>query len=464
MPAPLAEPPRGRALSRGLFVCATLSLVLLALSEYSHHEAAKGSSKVTERLEIQRTLQAITGSLVDAESSQRGFVLTGDERYLAPYRNAIDTAVRSMNICRNHYLNDAAGQGLYVPLARAAAARMSELDVSLRLRQRGNGEAATDVIRTDVGLEKMQAVRDGVDRLLAYEDQRLQAITRDWERTASWARLGIAFATVFVLLSFGLFLRHSERMAQESERQRRAIQRERDELDVRIAERTAELIRLASHLQSAREDERARLSRELHDELGAIFTAAKFDLAAATGRLKGADEKALARLRSLKELLEHGVALKRRIIEDLRPSTLTSLGFVPALTGYAEQQRQRLGGELALDIEPTVSVDESSGLALYRVAQEAFTNIYKYANASHVRLSLRSIEGEVQLVVEDDGIGFDTALLAETAGHGLAGMKYRLMSLGGRLKVESAPRRGTRVAACLPARTNPEVAPTALRP
>ncbi|WP_085317876.1 CHASE3 domain-containing protein [Derxia lacustris] len=456
---PAIEPPlRGRGLARGLFVCASLSLGLLGLSEYSHHEATKGSTEVTERLEIQRTLQAIGAALVDAESSQRGFVLTGDERYLAPYRNAIDAVGRSARLAHQHYLSDAEGQALYGPVEQAVQAKMAELDVSMRLRQRGQGEAATEVVRTDVGLEKMEAVRDGVGRLLAYEEQRLQVITRDWERTANWARLGIAFATLFVLMTFGLFLRHSERLAHESERQRRAVQRERDELDVRIAERTAELIRLASHLQSAREDERARLSRELHDELGAIFTAAKFDLAAATGRLKGADEKALARLRSLKELLEHGVALKRRIIEDLRPSTLTTLGFVPALSGFAEQQRQRLGGEMALDIEPGVTVDESSGLALYRVAQEAFTNIYKYANASHVRLALRQLDAEVQLVVEDDGVGFDTALLADTPGHGLAGMKYRLMSLGGRLKVESAPRRGTRVTAILPARTNPETA------
>jgi len=460
---PRVDAPRGRALARGLFVCATLSVALLALSEYSHREAAKGSSEVTERLQIQRNLQGITGSLVDAESSQRDFVLTGDERYLAPYRNAVDTALRNIDLVRTHYLSDREGLLLYSVVSRAAMAKLTELDLAMRLRQRGHAESAADVIRTDVGLEKMQAVRDGVDRQLGYEQARLERITHEWERTAAWARLGIAFATLFVLISFGLFLRHSENLTRESERQRAAVQRERDELDVRIAERTAELIRLASHLQSAREDERARLSRELHDELGAIFTAAKFDLAAASGRLKNADEKALARLRSLKEMLEHGIALKRRIIEDLRPSTLTTLGFVPALTGFAEAQRQRLGGELALHIDPQVSVDESSGLTLYRVAQEAFTNIYKYANASHVTLDLRRLDGEVELVIADDGSGFDTAILADTPGHGLTGMKYRLMSLGGRLTVESTPRRGTTVTACLPANTNEVQRPAALR-
>jgi signal transduction histidine kinase len=143
-----------------------------------------------------------------------------------------------------------------------------------------------------------------------------------------------------------------------------------------------------------------------------------------------------------------GIALKRRIIEDLRPSTLSNLGLKPALEILCNEFADRSGLPVRASIE-SLPLSPSAELTAFRLVQESFTNIGKYANAKRVTVTLDIEDDSARLVVRDDGDGFDTRRMG-LKKHGLVGMRYRVEAEQGRLLVESAPGRGTSVQAWLP--------------
>ena len=155
-------------------------------------------------------------------------------------------------------------------------------------------------------------------------------------------------------------------------------------LEAEVAARTEQLRELAQHLQTIREDERSRLARELHDELGALLTAAKLDVARLKSRLGATiTPDATERLAHLNETLNGGIALKRRIIEDLRPSSLSNLGLVAALEILLREFAARSEIEVVDELGRSSSMPAAQ-LTVYRLVQEALTNVVKYAKAREV--------------------------------------------------------------------------------
>lgn len=206
---------------------------------------------------------------------------------------------------------------------------------------------------------------------------------------------------------------------------------------------------LAMRLQQAREAERAALARELHDELGAILTAARLDVAWLETQSSMTQAPVTERLQRLRALLSEGIDFKRRVVEDLHPTLLTHLGLHAALDRLIEDQRLRFAGRLVARIDPTVSLEGDRALALYRMAQEGLTNILKYAQASRIEIRLHRVGAYAELTVSDDGRGFDPAAVAP-GHHGLAGMRDRLQAVRGHLEITSAPGAGTVLRARVP--------------
>ena len=218
-------------------------------------------------------------------------------------------------------------------------------------------------------------------------------------------------------------------------------------LEETVRERTAALSELASYLITVREDEKALLARELHDELGALLTVAKIDVARL--RIKLRDVPALAvHLEPLDRHLDDGIAIKRRIIETLRPSGLAVLGLTQTLENLATDVGTRLNIAIQTEFDEVELTDEGQ-LAIYRLVQEALTNVSKYANATRVSISVRREPPVVRVRIDDNGIGFDpTALKSST--HGIAGMRFRFEKLQGSLNIDSRPGAGTRLEATVP--------------
>jgi signal transduction histidine kinase len=267
------------------------------------------------------------------------------------------------------------------------------------------------------------------------------------------SRAGIALVAGFALVAFYLYLRQSTRLKLAGEQQQAALQQERDLLESQVRERTASLAQLATHLQQVREEERGHLARELHDELGALLTAAKLDVARLKSKLGAQPPEVGQRLQHLTETLNSGIALKRRIIEDLRPSSLANLGLTAALEILAREFSDRSGIEVESVLEP-VEIDESGQLTIYRLVQESLTNVGKYAEAAHVVVNVRGYSSHIEVEIRDDGKGFDPRAQRPST-HGLAGMRHRVEAAGGRLTVDSQPGQGTRIMAVLPALAQP---------
>jgi signal transduction histidine kinase len=172
-----------------------------------------------------------------------------------------------------------------------------------------------------------------------------------------------------------------------------------------------------------------------------LLTAAKLDVARLKSRMGSPAPEVSQRLQHLTDTLNSGIALKRRIIEDLRPSSLFNLGLTASLEILSREFSEQSGVQAALDLQP-VELEESSQLTVYRLVQESLTNVLKYAEASRVEIGVVNEASQVVVSVTDDGKGFDPAQ-AKPSTHGLAGMRHRVEAAGGTLTVSSQPGKGT---------------------
>ena len=232
--------------------------------------------------------------------------------------------------------------------------------------------------------------------------------------------------------------------------------RQHAELYAALEERSAELARTSASLLRAAEVERGRIARELHDETGQVLTAIRLELAELERAMAGAGLETGAAQRA-RDLTGRALESIRATARGLRPAVLDDLGLVPALRALAEDFAGRTGVAVNLSTTPLPARPAPEvEVAVYRVLQEALTNVARHAGATRVDARLALDEGEIVLVVQDDGRGFqaDGRARADGGGTGLAGMRERVVGAGGRLTVTSAPGRGARLEARLPAGAN----------
>lgn len=207
---------------------------------------------------------------------------------------------------------------------------------------------------------------------------------------------------------------------------------------------------LGVRMREAREEEAKRIAREIHDDLGQALTALKMDIARV--RTRASDPKLVAdQLRDMDAVVDAALATTRRIAGDLRPTILDDLGLGPAIAWHAERVAARSGFECVVDVPPEdVAIDAAGATVLYRVLQEALTNVTRHAHARHVTVTLKEKPDGVVLEVRDDGQGYDPH--APTRSYGLMGMRERVAEVGGSLELESARRQGSLVRASVPRR------------
>jgi signal transduction histidine kinase len=437
----------------GLILALLAALVLIGINETGYVRSSDALERIEAATRTRNRVNLLLQHVVDAETGSRGYLLTGDPRYLEPYNAALADINHNLDDLRTSYAPQAPESRTLSALTRNVQRKLAEMDLSVRMRKQGNEEAWKTLLLTDVGKEHMDAIREQAGKLSDAATQSMIAAQGQVQQSLGLARAGIAIVALAALVAFALYLRQTTRLKLAGEQQQAALQQERDLLEGQVRERTATLAELATHLQQVREDERGHLARELHDELGALLTAAKLDVARLKSRMGPQPPEVTERLQHLTESLNSGIALKRRIIEDLRPSSLANLGLTASLEILAREFSERSGIEVACSLEP-VELDEASQLTVYRTVQESLTNIGKYAEAKQVAIGVREYSNHVEVEIRDDGKGFD---LRDTrpSTHGLAGMRHRVEAAGGRLNLTSQPGGGTRVLATLPRSTEP---------
>ena len=432
----------------GLSLAILAAGVLIGINETGHNQSTAALDDIAEASRTRGSLNRLLQHVLVAETGSRGYLFTGDPRYLEPYNVAVAETGRNLEALRLAYTPGADELNALPQLSQNVQRKLAEMDLAVRMRKQGNEDAWKFVSMTDVGKEPMDVIREQATQLINGTVAKMELSHIQVSRSLLMSRIGIAAVAMAGLLAFYLYLRQTTVLKLSGELQQRVLQQERDLLERQVRDRTATLAELATHLQQVREEERAHLARELHDELGALLTAAKLDVARLKSRLGLPAPEVGQRLQHLTDTLNSGIALQRRIIEDLRPSSLSNLGLTASLEILAREFSEHSGVEITTSLEQ-VDLDESRQLTVYRLVQESLTNVAKYAEAQHADISVRNYGNHVEVGVKDDGAGFDVAEVRPST-HGLAGMRHRVEAAGGRLSVISSVGRGTRVSAVLP--------------
>ena len=422
---------------------------LVALNEIGYRRSTVAALVLIEEQETRMHMNMLLQQVLDAETGQRGFLLTGDEKYLAPYSQATEKINGTLDKLRSMYQDEPAQLVRFSALSRSVSRKLAEIEVTVKLRQLGgDSENWLQVVRTDLGRGYMNSVRESALALVSVTDERLHATQLQIDRSLTISRIGVTLAALLGLLAFVLYLRQTEKLNRVADAQRELLAAERAGLEKLVRERTTRLTVLANHLQRVQELEREHLARELHDELGALLTAAKLDVARIRSKLAADNPLLTERVQHLSETLNAVIALKRKIVEDLRPSSLSNLGLIAALEILVREFGDHTNLHVSTDLE-AVEISADAELTVYRVVQESLTNISKYAQAKEVIVTLHAFEQHVELTVTDDGVGFDLDARLN-ASHGFSGMRHRVEALRGALNVQSTQGAGTRVEVSFP--------------
>lgn len=433
----------------GMPIILALALIMVVVNESSYQHSrstlAQGITLSDARQKAARTLQALT----DAESAARAFMLGAQQVDLANYREAINEMegvqqdafqrLTELDPQRTVSVDD---------VRKRIEERKATLDQWVRMTEQGRRTDAQALAMSDQGRLRYAELRQAFEFVLERAAAIQQTARVSLYDAMMINRLAIHLLVLVALVALVLFMRQlRESDARKAEEHQR--------LATQVALRTAALRNLAGHHVHAREDERGRVARELHDEMGGLLTAMKLEIARLR-RVPDVPAAAMERLASIELRLNEGIAVKRRIIEHLRPSSLDQLGLIPALDMLCEDAAGRLGIAVNTQLAP-VALDKDAELTVYRLVQESLTNVQKYAKAHAVHVVLEQEGDTVRVSVQDDGRGFDIDSVP-SGHHGLLGMRVRVESHAGQLNIRSNARDGTRVEAELPARETPNAA------
>lgn len=436
-------------------VVVALAVITVAVNEstyqHSHATLERGIALTDAHIKAANTLQALT----DAETAARAYLLNGNQTDLDIYRTSLNELDQVQRGAFQLIESVDPQRIVSVEAVRTRIAdRVAEMDEWVAAVDQGQRVRARTLASSDRGRADHAELRRDFEAVL----ERAEAVQNTARASLFDAimlnRLALHLAVVVSLVALGLFLRQLREFdAQKA--------RESDHMAQQIALRTAELRELAGYLVNTREDERGRLARELHDEMGGLLTAMKLELARLR-RVPDVPAVALQRASGIEQRLNESIAVKRRIVENLRPSSLDQLGLVAALEVLCEDAAAALNIPVIHTLSP-VPLDKESELTVYRLVQESLTNISKYARASNVWVTLEQRANRAVVTVRDNGRGFRVDEVG-AGHHGLSGMRVRVEAHSGRLTIASGPAQGTRISAELPIRTSPGATAPPARP
>ncbi|GAB2843699.1 hypothetical protein GCM10027277_09100 [Pseudoduganella ginsengisoli] len=452
-------------------LCITCALILIAngFSLYLNLQSLRGANaQLAQTSRVAERLQYLNVLVLDAESSMRGYFTSGRETYLGPTRTVT-----------------AETEAEFAELEKLLAENPVQLKNLAQLRSLVRRKLALMAQAIDVyrhgGLEEIVNIAKVSDERSAMDEIRLQVVIMVQEQNEMLKKrseafyneyhkaivlgMGINAVAIIVLIAFYQQVRRSfmNRAAAEQ-----ALQAANENLESTVEQRTEQLSVLSRHLISISEEEKVRLSRELHDEMGANLTSISMDIAAVMGQLQRTQppmDDLAQQLKRARATLVDTVEMKRRIIENLRPSLLDNLGLCAAIESYCEEFTRMSNVPCETDIASHIdgiakSRDSSLAIALFRIVQESLTNIRKYAKASTVSVTLQCAEEVLTLRVIDDGIGIESNTIVKPMSHGLLGMRERALLLGGTLTIRRGRNeQGTCIEVHIPLRHTPPKVP-----
>jgi signal transduction histidine kinase len=415
-------------------------------------ELERRSTEINARYtRAQDLLTTVRGQVLMGSVYVRDALMDPDPATAADYRRQLEESYRTADEALQVYVPVIDVPGEQDRIARLRRDlddfRRTLLDVLATDSRRWPAEARVLLRRRIMpkreGMIRVSEEVQGLNRS-AFVQQQLDiaSLYRATQRRV-WETVGLALAaSIAIALAATIYAGRLERRIQE--------QRLRD------VETTRDLHRLSSQLLNAQEEERRSIARELHDEVGQVLTAIKVELAVAQRAVEaaGGDGDALQDVRTITDGALHAVRDLSRL---LHPAMLDDLGLPATIDWYLKGFGKRHGVRIELlqdRMEQRLTSDTEAGV--YRIVQEALTNVAKHAKASTCRVFLQRLTNTLLVTIEDDGVGFrpeEAQAPGASRGIGLVGIRERVTQLRGELRLESAPAKGTRLTVEVPART-----------
>jgi len=423
-----------------LCVTCALLLVVNGFSLFHNLQALRGAQVLlSQTARVADRLQYLNVLVLDAESSMRSYFLSDRDAYLGPTRTALPDSEAEFRELEKLLADNPSQLKNLTQLHTLVRRRLSIMS------------QAIDVYR-DGGLSEIVKIAKLSDDRASMDEIRLQVVIMEQEQNetlntrsavfyqeyqkAVWLGVSINALAILVLVMFYQLVRRSfaHRAAVEH-----ALQSANENLETTVQQRTEQLSVLSRRLISISEEEKVRLSRELHDELGANLTSISMDIAAVTQQLRNTHPELAEQLKRARGTLVETVEMKRRIVENLRPSLLDNLGLCAAIESYCQEfsrlSQVRCDCNVAAEIESLSRDSGDLSIALFRIVQESLTNIRKYAKASRVTVTLNRTAEGLMLRIIDDGIGIAPDTIIKPMSHGLLGMRERALQLGGVMNI-----------------------------
>ena len=442
------------SIARQMLVAALLLAAVIGLfvaAQSGQHRLEEASRHVQVAAQRNDALGELWQLVRQAESSERGYILLDKPEYLVPYQEAAGNLPQALQRLAQAYADAPAPlRADSDEIRRLSELKFEEMRATLEANRTRGTSAALELIRTEAGLRTMGQLDDHVREIRTRGTRALLDSTGTWQ-TNRWVNLAttstaLVASAALLLLLIRLGVRHlRSKELEAAERERR-----RAELEALVARRTEELSELSTHLQSLAEREKAALSRELHDELGGLLVAARMDVSWVEERVASGDPDVQSHFKRVHAALQSGVELKRRVVENLRPSLLDNLGLFPALRWQVADSCGRAGLKCTERYPPEeLQLTPEASIAVFRIVQEALTNIVKHAHAHSVEVCLECRASWINVRIRDDGVGLPRPQPLRT--HGLAAMRHRVNGLGGQWQLRAAPGGGTEIEVRLPA-------------
>lgn len=226
---------------------------------------------------------------------------------------------------------------------------------------------------------------------------------------------------------------------------------ERKRVEEKLRKTGLRLRNLASHLQTIREEERTAIAREIHDELGQVLTVLKIQITLLSNKLREDQQEIKEKFVTISEMIDNTVENVQRITSKLRPDILDELGLIAAIEWQTKEFEIVTGINCSLSLsESEINLDEEKSTAIFRIFQEALTNIVRHSKAKSATISLQTNENNLLLKIKDNGIGINDDQLKDFKSLGIIGMKERALILGGDVTIEGIPEKGTEVLVIMP--------------
>lgn len=438
-----------------MFAAYVLGMALLVASSFidfrNASELEASNNNVSHTLEAMDKLRQIGNTFFVAETSLRAYIITGNAEYLEPYRDMQQRIPLHLAEV-SQLVSDTPEQRASVDTLRVlASAKFEEMDRTLDAYRSGGQAGAIAMVSKGDALGSTAGIRERIRLMLAEESRLLAERHATAATTYSTGLARAAVSTGIVGLALTAFFLLMHRFLRQRDAALKLIEASNAALEQRVIDRTADLSHLSRHLLNVREHEKKVIARDLHDEFGSYLTAINMDLSRTRDKIATTNPEQAAKLERTLGLLGSAIEMKRQLISDLRPSLLDNLGLGPALEQYIDEWSRRTGIAATFDHEgELVSNDEGCPIAIFRVFQEALTNVAKHSGATRVASHAYRVGEAIEFEIADNGVGTTDADRAKPGIHGLLGIRERILAYRGHVEFSAGKDGGTTLRGTMP--------------